>query len=367
MSSEFGKTLKVGIYGRSHGECVSAVISGFPKGVKIDFDKLSTFMARRRGGKKGITTERREDDIPEFTCGVTNGITDGTEIEAVIYNSNVRAEDYSELALVPRPAHADLTAWLKWNGKEDMRGGGKFSGRLTAPLCAAGYLAKQVLEDMGVYIGAHLLSAGSVRDESFPLHPDRELFERIAKKTLPVINDETALLMEQEILKASAQGDSVGAVIECAVVGVKPGLGDALFDGVESRIAPAVFGIPAVKGLEFGSGFEGSKMRGSENNDPITPDGADGITMTSNNSGGILGGITSGMPMVLKVAIKPTPSIAKEQRSVRLDTLEPEQLAIKGRHDACIGVRAVPVIEAVCALCVLDMYLEDKNGGANGH
>jgi len=366
MSSEFGKMLKVGIWGHSHGESIGAVMEGFPAGLKIDNAYLEAFMARRRGGRAG-TTPRKEDDIPDFIRGVKDGVTDGGTIEAVIYNRNVRSRDYAELALVPRPAHADLTAWLKWGGKEDMRGGGRFSARLTAPLCAVGALAKQLLEEMGVYIGAHLLSVGSVQDERFPLLPSKELFDKTAKKNIPALNDEAALLMEQEIAKASGEGDSIGSVIECAIIGVKPGLGDALFDGVESRLAPAIFGIPAVKGIEFGSGFEGSKMCGSENNDPIVSDSKGGAKMLTNNSGGILGGITSGMPIVFKAAMKPTPSIAKAQRSVRLDTGEETELVIKGRHDACIGIRAVPVIEAVCALVILDMYLEDNTGDQNGH
>ena len=359
MSSEFGRKLKVRVFGRSHGECIGVEIEGFPRGIKIDFDALYAFMERRKGGKDQLSTARKEADRPEFLSGVENGVTTGDKIKAVIYNNDARSKDYADLALTPRPAHADYTAHVKWHGSEDMRGGGKFSGRLTAPICIAGALAKQALAQKGVYVGAHALSVGTIKDDPFPLAPTKELFDSVATKVIPAINDDSAKEMEQLILKARSEEDSVGGVVECAVIGVKAGLGDALFDGVESRIAPALFGVPGVKGVEFGSGFYGSTLKGSENNDPFVIE--DGCVKThTNNAGGILGGITSGMPIVVKAAMKPTPSIGKEQTSIRLDTMEQTTVSIKGRHDPCIALRAVPVIEAVCALVTLDMYEEEN-------
>ena len=357
MASEFGNILKISVFGESHGTAIGAYISGLPAGERIDEEELFRFMSRRAPGKNKLSTQRKESDVPHFLSGVKDGIIEGTPICAVIKNSDQHSSDYSELADSPRPGHADLTAFFKWNGSADMRGGGHFSGRLTAPICIAGGIAKQILAKKGIFVGAHLAKVGSANDEAFPLSPTKELFYEIANKDFPVINDGAGEEMKAQILAAREDLDSVGGIIECACIGVPEGLGDPMFDGVENRIARAIFGIPAVKGLEFGAGFACASMRGSENNDPLSIENGKVVSKT-NNSGGILGGITSGMPIVFRTAIKPTPSISKPQETVSISKKENTVLQISGRHDPCIAHRAVPVVEAIAALVILDMILE---------
>ncbi|MDD6261830.1 MAG: chorismate synthase [Clostridiales bacterium] len=357
MSSDFGKNLRISVFGESHGRAIGVYIDGLPAGERIDAEELQRFMDRRAPGKNRLSTSRKETDAPTFLSGIVDGVIGGTPVCAVIQNSDQHSSDYSELADKPRPGHADLTAFLKWHGSADMRGGGHFSGRLTAPLCVAGGIAKQILARRGIFVGAHLASVGTVCDEAFPMLPSPELFESIAKKAFPVISDEAGERMQAEIRSAAESCDSVGGVIECSAIGLPPGLGSPMFSGAENRLAGALFGIPAVKGVEFGSGFEGAKSRGSVNNDPFTVENGR-IATATNNSGGILGGITTGMPLVLRVAVKPTPSIAVPQNTVSLSKMEPAELRIKGRHDPCIAHRAVPVVEAVTAAVILDMILE---------
>ena len=276
-------------------------------------------------------------------------------------NGDQHSGDYAGLTDTPRPGHADYTAGVKWGGQADMRGGGHFSGRLTAPLCIAGGIAKQILARRGVFVGAHLKEAAGVPDAPFPLSPTADLFRQIAAKPFPVLDDGAGERMQQAILEAREALDSVGGIVECAAVGLPAGLGDPMFDGVENRLAAALFGIPAVKGLEFGAGFEAARLRGSENNDSfILKDGA--VATDTNHAGGILGGITTGMPLVLRAAFKPTPSIARPQRTVRLSAMEETELVIRGRHDPCIAHRAVPVVEAVTAAVLLDLLLEGNHG-----
>jgi len=361
MSSEFGKLLRVSVFGQSHGRAIGVVMDGLPAGEAIDLSALTAFLERRRPGKSPLSTARKEADAPIFLSGLENGVTCGSPLCAVIENGDQHSKDYSELANKPRPGHADYAAAVKWQGHADMRGGGHFSGRLTAPLCVAGGIAKQILARRGVFVGAHLSSVGPVRDEPFPLHPTPALFEAVAAKPFPVISDEAGRRMEQEILAAREAQDSVGGVIECAAVGLPAGLGEPMFDGIENRLAAALFGIPAVKGVEFGAGFAAAERRGSENNDPfVLEDGA--VRAGTNHAGGILGGITTGMPLVLRAAVKPTPSIARPQRTVDLSTGEETRLAIHGRHDPCIAHRAVPVTEAVTAVVLLDLLLEGNHG-----
>ncbi len=359
MSSEFGYTLKVTVFGQSHGEAVGAVVCGFPAGESIDTELLGKFMSRRRPGAP-LTTGRREADIPEIISGVVPGkhegelITCASPLCVVIRNTDARSSDYDAFADTPRPGHVDFTARVKWGGAADMRGSGHFSGRLTAPLCAVGGIALQILARRGIYIGAHLESVGDVHDERFPLRPVKALFDEIAAKPFPVLDDARGEAMRDVIARAASELDSVGGVVECAVVGLPAGLGEPMFDGVESMFARALFGIPAVKGLEFGSGFAGSGLRGSQNNDPFTI--SDGnIETETNNAGGILGGITTGMPVVFRAAFKPTSTIGKSQRTVSLSRCEPAILEARGRHDPCVALRAVPVIEAVVALVSLDL------------
>ena len=361
MSSEFGKQLRVSVFGQSHGKAIGVNIDGLPAGEPIDLEELNAFLDRRKPGKSPLSTARKESDTPVFLSGLENGVTCGFPLCAVIENSDQHSSDYSELADKPRPSHADYTARVKWGGHADMRGGGHFSGRLTAPLCIAGGIAKQILARRGIFVGAHLAAVGTENDAPFPLHPTAELFDAIAAKPFPVVDDGAGDRMQALILEARQDLDSVGGIIECAAIGLPAGLGDPMFGGVENRLAAALFGIPAVKGVEFGLGFGSSRLRGSENNDPFTVENGTVVT-ASNRAGGILGGITTGMPVTLRTAIKPTPSISRPQQTVSLSAMENTELVIRGRHDPCIAHRAVPVVEAVTATVLLDLLLEGNHG-----
>ena len=361
MSSEFGKQLRVSVFGQSHGKAIGVNIDGLPAGEAIDLDELNAFLDRRKPGKSPLSTARKETDTPVFLSGLEDGVTCGFPMCVMITNSDQHSSDYSELADKPRPSHADYTAHIKWGGHADMRGGGHFSGRLTAPLCVAGGIAKQILARRGIYVGAHLAAVGTEDDAPFPLRPTKELFDAVAAKPFPVLDDGAGERMQALILEARQNLDSVGGVIECAAVGIPAGLGDPMFDGIENRLAAALFGIPAVKGVEFGLGFGSARLHGSENNDPFTVENGQIVTET-NRAGGILGGITTGMPITLRVAIKPTPSISQAQRTVSLSAKEPAELVIRGRHDPCIAHRAVPVVEAVTATVLLDLLLEGHHG-----
>ncbi|MBE6701369.1 MAG: chorismate synthase [Ruminococcaceae bacterium] len=356
MSSEFGNKLRVSVFGQSHGDAIGVVINGLPHGEEIDFDELQDFLERRRGGKNPYSTKRSEKDVPKFLSGIQDNKTCGMPLCAIIENEDKRSVDYSEILDKPRPSHADLTAHIKWQGMADMRGGGHFSGRLTAPLCIAGGIAKQILKRRGIHVGAHLLCVENVYDKAFGITEDSSLFEEIAKKDFPVIDNLSGEKMKERIISASKDLDSVGGIIECMITGVPAGIGEPMFDGVENRLAASLFGIPAIKGIEFGTGFEASHMRGSENNDPYYVENGE-IKIKTNNAGGILGGITTGMPVVFRLAVKPTPSIAKEQDTVSISKMENAKLSIKGRHDPCIAQRAVPVAEAVASLVILDMLI----------
>ena len=360
MTFDFGKKLKINVFGASHAPEIGVIIDGLPKGEQFDFDELYEFMKRRAPGNNAFSTPRKEADIPEFLSGVENGKTTGEQIKAVIKNTNVRSKDYGNLEFVPRPGHADYTAYVKYDGKEDMRGGGKFSGRLTAPLCIAGGIFKQILAKKGIFIGAHIASVHGIADDLFnPADVSVKDFEMVWAKDFPVVNDQKGKLMQEEILKYKQEGNSVGGCIECAVTGIGAGIGEPMFYGVENQIASAMFAIPAVKGIEFGAGFGASLLTGKENNDEFYFDGGK-IKTKTNNSGGILGGITNGMPVTFKVAVKPTPSISMPQNSVDILNKKDTVLEIKGRHDPCIVQRAVPVVEAVCAMVIYDMLLQGK-------
>ena len=361
MSSEFGKLIKVSVFGQSHGRAIGVVVDGLPAGEAVDLTELQAFLDRRKPGKSPLSTARKESDAPTFLSGLENGKTCGAPLCAVIENGDQHSGDYAGLTDTPRPGHADYTANLKWGGHADMRGGGHFSGRLTAPLCIAGGIAKQILSRRGVFVGAHLKEVAGIPDAPFPPRPTADLFAQVAAKPFPVLDDGAGEAMRSAILAAREALDSVGGVVECAAVGLPAGLGDPMFDGIENRLAAALFGIPAVKGLEFGDGFAAARARGSENNDPfVLRDGA--VATESNHAGGILGGITTGSPLVLRAAFKPTPSIARPQRTVRLSAMEETELEIRGRHDPCIAHRAVPVVEAVTAAVLLDLLLEGNHG-----
>ena len=361
MSSEFGNIIRVSVFGQSHGKAVGVVVDGLPAGEAIDLEELQRFLDRRRPGTGPLSTTRKETDVPEFLSGLEGGKTCGAPLCAVIKNADQHSKDYGELADKPRPGHADFTAWAKWGGHADMRGGGHFSGRLTAPLCVAGGIAKQILARRGIFVGAHLASVAGICDRPFPLHPTAALFEEVAAKPFPVLDEAAGERMRAAILEAKNDLDSVGGVIECAAAGLPAGLGEPMFGGVENRLAAALFGIPAVKGVEFGEGFRAAELRGSENNDPFTVEDGE-IRAETNRAGGILGGITTGMPLVLRAAVKPTPSIGRPQKTVRLSRLEDTDLTVHGRHDPCVAHRAVPVVEAVTAAVLLDMLLEGNHG-----
>ncbi|MBQ2866072.1 MAG: chorismate synthase [Clostridia bacterium] len=363
MSSEMGNILKISIFGQSHGAAVGVTVQGLPSGERVDMEELMAFMARRAPGQSSITTARREKDEPKFLSGLENGVTCGFPLCAVIENTDTRSGDYAGYTQTPRPGHADYTARLRYGDSVDMRGGGHFSARLTAPLCIIGGIAKQILARRGIHIGAHLKAAGGVQDDSFPLSPTKELFDTVAARSPSVINLTAGERMRERIEQARAELDSVGGVVECAVIGLPAGIGGPMFDGVENRLAQALFGIPAVKGVEFGAGFACADMRGSENNDAFAVEEGKIVTVT-NNSGGILGGITNGMPVVFRIALKPTPSIGRKQQTVNVDTMQSAEIEIKGRHDPCVAVRTVPVAEAVAAIVILDMLLEEKTDGS---
>ena len=353
MSSTYGENLKLSIFGQSHGQGIGMTLDGIPAGLPVDLDKLQQFLNRRAPGQNDWSTPRKEEDRPEFLAGLLDGHTCGAPIAAVIYNKNTRSKDYSNLHDIPRPGHADYTAQIKYGGYQDVAGGGHFSGRLTAPLCIAGGLCKQWLEDMGIRIGAHIQWIGGIYDCYFdPLYPQLD----VIGADFPVIDLECGEQMCQAIAEARAAGDSVGGVIECAVTGLPAGLGDPMFGGMESRIASIVYGIPAVKSVEFGAGFAVGGSLGSENNDAyVIEDGT--VRTLTNNCGGILGGITNGMPLIFQAAVKPTPSISRPQQSISLSAMENTTLEVKGRHDPCIVPRAVPVIEAAAAIAIFDAVL----------
>ena len=356
MSSTFGRNFRLSIFGQSHSAAIGVVIDGLPAGIEIDMDELRAFMARRAPGGK-FATARKEADQFEVLSGIANGRTCGAPFAAQIRNTDARPGDYSAYRDTPRPGHADYTAQVKYSGYQDPTGGGHFSGRLTAPLCIAGGIMLQILRKEGINIAGHIASIADVNDIPFdPLAPQ---FSLISDGPLPTISAEAAELMAQRIDAASAAGDSVGGVIECATTGLPAGLGDPMFDGMENRIAQAAFAVPAVKGIEFGAGFESARLKGSENNDPfIIKNGV--VTTSTNNSGGILGGITNGIPLIFRVAIKPTPSIACEQDTIDIRTMTCTKISVGGRHDPCILSRAVPCIESVAAIAIYDALLDRK-------
>jgi len=320
-------------------------------------DELRAFLRRRAPGAGELTTARSEADEPEVLSGLYNGATCGAPLAIVIKNADARPADYEATRDVPRPSHADYPARVKFNNRHDASGGGHFSGRLTTPLCAAGGICLQLLREINIFVGAHILRVGSASDDPFdPVRVSEKDFCAVKINPLPVLNREAGEAMRVLIAKAKEDGDSVGGVIECAAVGLPAGLGDPMFDGIENRVAQIVFGIPGVKGIEFGSGFAGAAARGSINNDAFYFDGGEVRTRT-NNCGGILGGMTDGMPVIFRAAFKPTPSIAAGQESVDLSNSTNTSLHIKGRHDPCIVLRAAPCVEAAAAIALYDAYL----------
>ena len=353
MSSTYGENLKLSIFGQSHGAAIGMTLDGIPAGLPVDAEKLQEFLNRRAPGQADWSTPRKEEDAPEILSGIVDGFTCGAPIAAIIRNTNTRSGDYGNLKDCPRPGHADYTAQIKYGGYQDAAGGGHFSGRLTAPLCIAGGMCKQWLAEMGIHIGAHIDFLGGITDTAFdPLEPE---ISRVHQK-FPVLSFPVGQAMRKRIEEVRQDGDSIGGEIECAITGLPAGLGEPMFGGVESRIAQIIYGIPAVKSLEFGAGKQVAYSLGSKMNDPFTVEDGQ-VKTTTNHAGGILGGITNSMPVIFRVAIKPTPSIGKLQQSVNLQTMEQVQLEINGRHDPCIVPRAVPVVEAAAAIAIYDLIL----------
>ncbi len=363
MSTNYGKNINITVFGGSHDDEIGVIATGLPKGFRFDSEELSAFMKRRAPGQNAFSTKRREPDVPLFVSGTDgNCVLNGTTFKAIIKNTNQRSSDYNDLSFVPRPSHADFAARMKYGEEVDLRGGGHFSGRLTAPLCIVGGICLQYLKAKGIDIAAHLYAVGGVRDDGFDLSSvSADDFAVLRERTeFPVLNDRMGEQMKAVIEAARLDGDSVGGIVEVAALGLPAGLGEHMFDGIENRISSIVFGIPAVKAIEFGNGFDCASLRGSQNNDAFATDGKKIYTKT-NNCGGILGGMTNGMPLVFRAAMKPTPSIFKEQDSVDMVSMTPVKLSIKGRHDPCVVVRAVPVFEAVTAIALCDILLDKEN------
>ena len=355
MSSTYGENLKLSIFGQSHGAGIGMVLDGIPAGLPVDMEALTAFLARRAPGQNDYSTPRKEADAPEFLSGLVEDITCGAPIAALIRNTNTRSGDYANLKDCPRPGHADYTAQIKYGGHQDAAGGGHFSGRLTAPICIAGGLCKQWLEGRGIRISAHIAMIDGIWDRPFdPMYPEVNAVPVL----FPTLDEAKGTEMRQRIAQAKAARDSVGGIVECAVTGLPAGLGEPMFGGIEGKLAQMLYGIPAVKGVEFGAGFRVAEMTGSESNDPFRVEDGKIITAT-NNCGGILGGISDGMPPIFRAAFKPTPSIARPQQSISLSKMENCTLEVKGRHDPCIVPRAVPVVEAATAIALMDRLLAE--------
>ncbi len=355
MGSVFGNKVKISVFGESHGTGIGVVIDGLPSGERIDMEELYAQMSRRAPGGDKTATPRKEPDKPQILSGMIDDVTTGAPLAAVIYNTNTRSQDYGNVMSSPRPGHSDYAAHIRYSGYNDIRGGGHFSGRLTANIVFAGAVARQILKRRGIEIAGHIYSIGNVSDAPFdPVGIPQELIDRLNHEKFTLVDETKEQLMRDEVEKVRIKGDSIGGVVECIIQGMPAGIGEPMFFGVENVISSVVFGVPAVKGIEFGSGFMGSRMTGSMNNDEFYYDG-DTVKTVTNNHGGILGGITSGMPIVFRAAIKPTPSISIQQNTVDLQSGEDTVLTVHGRHDPCIVPRAVPVIESAAALAVINM------------
>lgn len=362
MSSTWNKNISFSVFGESHGPAIGVCMDNVPPGEALDMDKLMQFMARRAPKKDKTSTQRREKDMPQIMSGFFNGKTTGTPLCALIQNTDQHSQDYSNLSKLARPGHADYTGALRYRGFNDQRGGGHFSGRLTAPLCFAGAVAAQILEKRGIYVGAHIAEIHKIKDDPLdPIRTSRDDIISLREKEFPTVSDSKGKKMIADIDKARMSQDSVGGIVECVAINVPAGIGSPIFDGLENSIAQLIFGIPAVKGLEFGAGFNASKMLGSENNDEFYVDENGHVVTRTNFHGGILGGISSGMPITLKVAFKPTPSISQPQQTVDYSAMKNETLVIKGRHDPCVVPRAVPCVEAAVNIALLNHMLEYPN------
>ena len=360
MSSQIGKKIKVTVFGESHGPAIGMVMDNPPAGIKLDFDYILSQNKRRAPGNDNTATPRKEADIPEFLSGVKNGVTTGAPIAVSIPNTNTKSGDYNNLLTSPRPSHADYAAFVRYNGNNDISGGGHFSGRLTAPIVTAGSILRLYLKEKGIEIGGHILKIGDAEDSRFdPVNVTATTLSDLSNSSFALLNKSAKEKMRDQIESARINNDSIGGIVEIAVTGLPAGIGNPMFEGVENEIAKAVFGIPAVKGIEFGAGFDFAKMRGSEANDQMYYNG-EKVGCYTNNNGGITGGITNSMPIIFRVAIKPTPSIGLPQKTVDLINKKDTEITIQGRHDPCIVPRALPAIEAVTAIVIANIISEDN-------
>lgn len=360
VSSMWGNNIKISIFGESHGPAVGVVIDGFPYGQKINFEYLKFQMKKRLPPGVDITSRKEQDDL-QILSGVLNGVTTGTPICAIIKNEDIESQNYDIQRFFLRPGHADYTNYVKYKGFEDFRGGGHSSGRLTAALVFAGTICREFLLKNSINVISHIYSVGNIEDVKFnSCSIDDCIIKKLSKDFFPVIEDEKGIEMKNKISDLKSKGDSIGGIIECAVIGVPAGIGDPIFDNVESKISSIIFGIPGIKGIEFGSGFSGTKLEGSINNDCFLF-GDKGICTSTNNHGGVLGGISSGMPIIFKAAFKPTPSIKKVQNTVNLKSQVNCQISVQGRHDPCIAVRAPVIVESAAAIAILDLMVPYLN------
>jgi chorismate synthase len=350
------------IFGESHGAAIGVVIDNLPSGEHIDIEELKFFMSRRAPKQDPTSTQRRETDAPSIMSGIHNNYTTGTPLSAMISNNDAHSQDYGDMSKLARPGHADYTGALRYKGFNDVRGGGHFSGRLTAPLVFAGAICGQILERRGIYTGTHISRIYNIKDSSFnPCEIKREDIIALRHKKFPTLNEKKGIQMINGIEKARECSDSVGGIVECAVINVPAGIGSPIFEGIENSVSKLVFGIPAVKGIEFGAGFDSAMALGSQNNDDFYVDERGHVLTRTNNHGGILGGISSGMPIIFRVAFKPTPSISQPQQTIDMSGLTNEIINIKGRHDPCVVPRAVPCVEAAANIAVLSHMLSYPN------
>lgn len=359
MNSKLGSKICLDVFGESHGAAIGAVLTGLPSGIDIPFEDMALQGARRAPGRDKTATPRKEADVPEFLSGVLDGKTTGAPLTLIIKNSDTHSNNYDNLAACPRPSHSDYPAFIKYGGFNDIRGGGHFSGRLTAPIVAAGTICRAILKKQGIIVGGHIAQIGSVTDTSFdPVNVSAAQLDRLSHSTFALNCGDREEAMRGEIEGARLEGDSVGGIVELAVTGLPAGIGNPMFSGVENVIATALYGVPAVKAVAFGDGFDFGGLRGSEANDEMYYENNTVKTKT-NHCGGICGGITNGMPLIIKVALKPTPSISKPQRTVNLKTGENTELIIEGRHDPCIVPRALPALEAILCIALLDLLAQE--------
>lgn len=350
--------LKIEINGASHAESIDVTVWGIPQGIKIDLDELQEYVDRRKARKTIYSTKRLEEDKINVLSGIENGVTTGDAIKCVVYNKDPHSSDYTKLQDTPRPSHADYVAKVKYNGKEDMRGGGRFSGRMTLTICILGGIAKQILKNHNIQVEGYVQSIANINSTSYKDRDIKAEEIQALDNSFRVIDLDKKELMLEKIQQAAANKDSVGGVVEAIAYNLPVGLGGPLFESMEGKISYAMFAVPAVKGIEFGSGFDISKMTGSTANDCFYYDENNNVKTYTNNNGGINGGITNGMPLTIRVALKPTPSIAQEQKTIDMATKTNTTIQIKGRHDSCIVPRAVVCVESVLALCILDSIIK---------